>query len=264
MKVSPCTILLLVGIFMLEQLAGAMSDFPINQWDQRLQQLDPARPMMYFELAEDIAEQAQTQDQRDLAMRVFGLAGLLGDRQLARSAALAIASMTDRASEPTRYRRLTAAAALLDDRPGRSITMLVQPVKLEDAHRILDGLAAYRSGRATSSVMRRITQIDPVQLSPVQHLFPGGSIDRFIESSQVYRRGVRPSMSTQELASELRLEEALLAGKSRSFSTDLLLTRNRPLVEVDPDSLAELFRVDPARSTWRDGTWQAPAEIGNP
>ena len=66
---------------------------------------------------------------------------------------------------------------------------------------------------------------------------------------------LRPMLPESDITRMLRFEAALLAGPERSWSGDLLLTRGRVLVEVDPEGLEEAFGVDLARPLYRDGMW---------
>jgi hypothetical protein len=85
------------------------------RWDAKLQALHPTRPSAYFELAEDIADAAASDEERGLARRLFALAGALDPERLGRSACLALADMQ---SQPHLRRRLLALATLLGERRG--------------------------------------------------------------------------------------------------------------------------------------------------
>ena len=73
----------------------------------------------YFELAEEIADAAKNDEERQLARHVFALAGALDPRHLGRSACLALAQLED---QPTARARLLALASLLSQ-TGGSVTL---------------------------------------------------------------------------------------------------------------------------------------------
>lgn len=87
---------------------------------------------------------------------------------------------------------------------------------------------------------------------------------RFIKSAQ----GIRlcptcggkpgPKITQQELMYQLRLESSLLHGVQRSWVAQTIVDGGEPLRDLDPDELAATFRVDPARTVWRNGAWALP------
>jgi hypothetical protein len=87
---------------------------------------------------------------------------------------------------------------------------------------------------------------------------------RFIKSQQ----GVRlcptcggkpgPKLSQQELLYQLRLESSLLHGVQRSWIAQTVVDGGAPLRDLDPDELAATYRIDPARTRWRNGAWESP------
>ncbi|MCP4066876.1 MAG: hypothetical protein GY741_01205, partial [Phycisphaeraceae bacterium] len=94
-------------------LAAAM---PVEvDWEPRLEGLDPRRPMAYFELGEEIADAATSPESRELARRLFGIAGRIDREGLGASAALALAAL---APDRRTAARLRAVAAMQDGRRG--------------------------------------------------------------------------------------------------------------------------------------------------
>ena len=67
----------------------------------------------------------------------------------------------------------------------------------------------------------------------------------------------KPALSQIDLMTMLRFEAALLAGPHRSWSSDLLLTNGQPLIEADPDRLADMLGVDASKPYFRHGRWVA-------
>ena len=59
------------GLLALAALASlALATAPASRWDERLARLDPVRPMDYLELGEEVAERAESDDERRLARQL--------------------------------------------------------------------------------------------------------------------------------------------------------------------------------------------------
>lgn len=222
---------------------------------ERLARLDPANPMAYLELAEELADSAVTERQRALARELFALAGVLDRARLGRSACLALADLSE---DQLQRRRLLALAWLLDERGGGAAPVPGGPREFgrDAAVAVAEAMSHYRMGEGTQA----LTALDKTPgardaLEACGHAFRGGAA-RFLADCEVYRGGrQRPSLSRADLVTMLRLETAILSGADRSWSAELLLGRGEPLVEVDPDRLAEILGADPTRPFHRDGRW---------
>jgi hypothetical protein len=226
-----------------------------GQWEARLEALRPEEPLAYFELAEEVADAAEDRASLDLARRLFGLAGVLDPYRFGPSACLALADLeTDERAK----RRLLALAGLLDERHGGPAWRQPDPVDETASEAIIaltEAFSHYRRGygaRARSA----IRSSDAMGLlDSYEHVLLGG-LNRFLEDCRLYSDGrLRPMLPEKDITRMLRFEAALLAGPQRSWSGDLLLTRGRVLVEVDPEGLEEAFEVDIARPLYRDGVW---------
>ena len=229
---------------------------PADRWDTRLMALAPNNPMAYFELAEEIADDARDQTERNVARHLFALAGTLDPNGLGRSASLALADMEDREYVK---RRLLALASLLDVRGG--VTSWAQPTpgaRLNSSAAVALGeaLSYYRRGRGPRALAKLDEPGATELLESVGQVLRGGA-KRFIEDCKLYRGRRRPTVTEQDLHQMLQMEAAVLAGVGRAWSGELLLGRARPLVEVDPDNLQQTFGVDAALSYYRDGQWVA-------
>jgi hypothetical protein len=228
------------------------------RWDAKLQALHPTRPSAYFELAEDIADAAASDEERGLARRLFALAGALDPERLGRSACLALADMQ---SQPHLRRRLLALATLLGERRGEiaALDVLEQTAapSADAALAVAEAFSHYRrgEGQRATAVLQRAAALDLLAQHD-EHL-PGG-LNRFLEDCRLYRGGrMRPQLSHDELTRMIELEAALLAGERRTWSEDLLLGGARPLIEIDPDRLAETLEADLERPLYRGGRWIA-------
>jgi hypothetical protein len=226
-----------------------------GRWEQRLEALSPADPMAYFELAEEVADEAANEGQTALARHLFGLAGALDPQRLGRSACLAIADLE---SNEYAKRRLLALGSLLDRRagglagpqPGDSVA--IHP---EAALAISEAFSYYRKGDGA----RALKQLDQPGAMDLLEAWSGvvfsGGATRFIEDCRLYRGARKPTLTREDLVAFLRFEAALLAGENRSWLGDLLLTEGRPLIEVDPNRTGEVLGTDGSLPCYRDGRW---------
>jgi hypothetical protein len=228
-----------------------------GRWERRLEALSPADPMAYFELAEEVADTAGGEAQLALARHLFGLAGALDPQRLGRSACLAIADL-----EPNEYarRRLLALGALLDRRAGGFAgqqpagEVAIQPGA---ALAVSEAFSYYRKGEGA----RALKLLDRPGAMDLLEAWGGvvftGGATRFIEDCRLYRGAREPMLPRQDLVAYLRFEAALLAGDNRSWSSDLLLTEGRPLIEVDPNRTEEVLGTDGSMPCFRGGRWMA-------
>lgn len=224
------------------------------RWAARLERLAPSRPREYFELAEEVADAATTEDERRLARHLFGLSGALSGEQFGRAACLALADLAD---DPATRARFATAAALLDRRGGVAPDFnegtLGTPSN-EAAVALSEMFSFYRRGIGPRAL--KLLELPAVAAMLEQfgtHL--DGGADRFRSDAKSYRGQSRPALTTSAVGNMLRIEVGVLAGRNRPWSSDLLLNNDRPLTEVDPGRLEELLSVDPLRSVWREGRW---------
>ncbi|UCD75685.1 MAG: hypothetical protein JSV91_01975 [Phycisphaerales bacterium] len=230
--------------------------------DARLEALRPDRPMAYLELGEEIADAATTDAERDLARRLFALAGVLDSKRLGRSAALALA---DLAENPREKRRLLALASLLtppghgqmlngDGPGGEAVIGPGTPAGSSAVVALVEAFSHYRKGEGAQALTQLRKPGAMELLERYSRHLPGGD-KRFLEDCKHYREKVRPFLTAAELTGMLRLEAALLAGSQRSWSGELLLNDGRPLIEVDPQRLEDALEVDGSRPYYRGGRW---------
>ncbi len=247
----------LLASFAVSALAQPLVAQQATRWEAQLEALQPQEPMRYFELAEEIADAATTPAERQLAQHLFALAGLLDRDRLARSACLALADMeTDELAK----RRLLAMAMLLGDdhllTAAGTHGLLGGNQSIPDSARLslANALSHYRKGQGAQAL--RVLEEPGVMnlLQAHERLVPGGAA-RFVEDCRVYKGTTRPILSAGDVTRLLRFEVALLAGDDRSWSSDLLLTETRPLIEVDPSQLEITLNVDASRPLYRSGRW---------
>jgi hypothetical protein len=224
-------------------------------WSARLAALKPEQPLEYFLLAEEIADAAQSESQRGLARQLFGLAGVLDPKRLGRSSALALA---DLAVDPMAKRRLLALGWLLDDRVGgdalgRRPEALAEPAA---ALAVSEALSHFRKGLGPRA-LAALKEPGATELFARHPHVLHEPVERFMEELRQYHGQAKPRLSPRDLLRMLQFEAALLAGGERSWSSDLLLSADRPLAEVDPDRIDQMLGMDPSRPYYRDGAWVA-------
>lgn len=228
-------------------------------WTDRLESLRPDEPLAYFELAEEVADRASGDSaQLALARRLFALAGALDTPRLGRSACLALAELED---EPHVRRRLLAAASLLGSETSPATLLRAEPretISPEAALTVTEAFSYYRRGLGSRALSKLRDDEDAMALlQSIDPLLRGGT-KRFLEDCKLYNSQVRPSLSEPLRARMLQIERALLSGRQRSWSSELLLTDGAPLIEIDIQRLADMLAIDPARTIYRGGRWIRP------
>jgi len=229
-----------------------------SAWEDALRALQPTEPFAYLKLAEEIDDAAAGSDGderaelRALARQLYALAGSLDPQRLGRSACLALAVHELDALERD---RLHALAELL---PGLDVASQWRPADGEQtvppsaAIVLCEAIGFYRQGQGNRSLSLLQRQHDGEVLRRYGHLLPSGAA-RFLEDCKHYTNGRKPTIFQAELARMLVLESALLAGTERSWSGEALLTAAAPLIEIDPDRLAESLGVDVTKAYFADG-----------
>jgi hypothetical protein len=199
-----------------------------------------------------------TQFDRDLAKRLYALAGALEPERLGRSACLALAGMEE---DEQAKRRLKALAALL---PGMgagagggvavAATASAPEWSAAAATAVGDALSYYRRGDGPRAMIALKAPGADVLMQQYGRMLPGGYA-RFIEDCKAYKGQQAPTLSSADLIRMLRFESSILAGRERSWSSEALLTGGPALIEVDPMQLQESLGVDASRPLYRQGRW---------
>ncbi|MBX3355616.1 MAG: hypothetical protein KF724_07950 [Phycisphaeraceae bacterium] len=239
-----CVLLSPMSIAAAREPQGAGRRFPPTV-EQRLAALEPARPMEYFTLAEEVEARARTPEERDLARELYGLAGALDPEGLGASAALALASLADRPAERSKFIRLSMAL--------RGGSEARQGVRASSPQAALFGelLAAYRRGQGARA---RELLANP-EVSEMVELhgdhFEGGAAGLRNAIAGLRDRPVETDVRMMEL---MFLESAMLESR-RSLVQDLLRGGGEPLVACDPLRPGPELGVDVERARWRGGQW---------
>lgn len=230
---------------------------PGDPWKARLEALRPDRPDAYFELAEELADVATTEEQKAMARRLFALAGVLDSRRLGRSACLALADLE---TNPQQKKRLLALAALLDPSGASAASVpgiTPRPAEAIDnaaALAVCEAISRYRRGQGTQALASLKKPGAMGLLEAHASIIPGG-LPRFLEDCK-QMRGVKPNLTEDDITRLLRLESLLLTGADRTWTTELSVQgKGPPLLEIDPDHLSVTFNIDASRPVYRNGRW---------
>ncbi len=249
------TTIAMVFVLHLSSRASAPTTSSIANWTLRLEQLDPARPLKYFELAEEIADEADNTELLDVARHLFALSGALDTQRLGQSSALALADMEQ---DRTAKRRLLALASLLDPFSTGSMGGVAdRRMTVESLQSIGEILSLYRNGRGPQAIAILTDSDVAAVLQRHGHLLPGG-YNQFLQDCRIYKADLRPKLTDGELIRMLQLEAALLAGDERRWASDLLVEGKDPLIEIDPQRIDETLNVDVSKSIYRAGQWTSP------
>ena len=232
-------------------LAAAM---PVEvDWEPRLEGLDPRRPMAYFELGEEIADAATSPESRELARRLFGIAGRIDREGLGASAALALAAL---APDRRTAARLRAVAAMQDGRRGSVGALPERPrVDATTAIGVSEAFGGFRTGR-TSKL--RVLLEDPEGrrlLERWDETLPGG-VAWLTERSRRSARS-RPDLSESEVLAMLRVEVGLLQAQAPTWSSVLDLDGDEPLLEIPVENIDEMILDGELLPYRRNGRWVA-------
>lgn len=270
---------------------------------RRLAELDATDAMAYIELAEEVASETGSPEDRDLARHLYAVAYDLERQTRARpeviaGACLGLASL-EVSDEGSAW--LYAVAGLVDPRATRGAGAGVTTLAIAPDVAVA---AANALGLARSGEGRRAGRI--YEEPAVHQVFDrygrllGGSgglsgLNRFERalrdwpdlecggSRVITRRGddgiethlcpscrgnPGPPMSEQEFLNQLRFESRLLRGIHQSWGAQIAADGGAPLLDPDPDRVPELlaarYGVDSARRLWRDGVWVEPPPIPEP
>lgn len=273
-----------------------------RQFRGDLESLHPENPEAYFLLGEEIAAEAQTRKDRELARRLFVLAlelerrgaGERFDGRFGASVCLALASLAPRQEES---RWLISIATLLDDRtaaPDWQRSRTGEP-GADAAFKLATALGLIRmgEGRRAQPLMdepevRDLLDRYETMLSPAGLTGAAAAMRKAMEdwpfcpecrNQRVVVRRERgqarhtlcytceglpgPRMSDEFLIHQLRLESALLGGIHDSWSAQTIADGAAPVRDPDPSEIAAVYGVDADKSVWRDGQWVRPEQRDN-
>lgn len=258
----------------------------------RLQSLKPSDPLAYFILAEDLAVEAVDKPSRDLSRTLFVLAFELyrarnnpGDGEMARSAAIGLASLTPIESERRWLAAVGDQVAPATDKAAAASARLPPAVSEATAFNLATALGLARSGDGRRAEQYLAREGVRELLNATQGTIAGGraaaggSVQKWIEewpvcptckNRRIITRGNEsslcpycdgnpgPKLPDAVLLSQFRAESLLLKGVYRSWSAQLLADDGEPLRDPNPEDIVGSFGVDSRATVWRNGAWVAP------
>ncbi len=227
---------------------AATRSTPAADWRDRLERLDPLRPLDYLELGEEVADAATNEEELALARALYGYAGALDPARLGRSAMLALAAIAPSGLERA---RALAAAEIVGGRGLARGAERVDPAQVESLSR---AFSFHRRGDGRRALAALRQDDADALLERLDAAIPGGA--------QAFRdecRAMRSSGGLADDAEAIRRQEdielALRLGPLRPVSLDIVVEGDAPLVEIDLADPVSVWRVDPSRPWWRDGAW---------
>jgi len=232
---------------------------------ERLAELDPARPQLYREYAEELAEKHRDPEARDMALRLYHMAAVLGEGTLRRGSLLGLAAL---ARSPQEERRFRAAAYLYDPEhdaaalAGAGEARLTRtPTSPEHIAELLSALRLIRQGKGPQAKAIIEKPVVREQLD---------SLSRVITAEELLAVCTAKSLTDEQLYKLLQAETALqrslgesaagsgaddLAQQQRSWTAAVKARGLSPLPSLALDTLTEF---DPHACLFRDGKWIRP------
>jgi hypothetical protein len=260
----------------------------------RLAALRPDDPEAYFLLGEEIADATPADPgARSVATRLFVLAMTLDLARnparpaLAASACIALADV-DRTAADAKW--LVALAERLDPRHARPewLTPTEIPAPDSASFRIATAMGMIRTGegvaatrilndpaiapafQARDRMFRRHMQSSARELLREASRWPCSECGN---QRVVRRQGVNPpdyrlcgrcagtpgpTLTTMQLADQLRVESMLLGVSQRSWGAQVIADYGAPVVDPDPSAVARAMGVDATATKFVDGVWVVP------
>lgn len=232
---------------------------------ERLAELDPAKPQLYREYAEELAEKHRDPEARDMALRLYHMAAVLGEGNLRRGSLLGLAAL---ARSPQEERKFRAAAFLYDPDHDFAALAGAREVKLtrstaspEHATELLSALRLIRQGKGPQAKVI-------VQKPDVHEQLEG--LAKIITAEELLATCTSKPLTDAQLLKLLRAELAVehslgnsaagsgaedLAQPERSWTAAVKSRGLSPLPSLDLDTLTEF---EPRACLFRDGKWVRP------
>ncbi|MEE2907433.1 MAG: hypothetical protein VX527_06320 [Planctomycetota bacterium] len=223
-----------------------------GRFEDRLLALRPSDAKAYFRLGEDIAEIAQTDQDRQLAIRLFALAAHLDQNRYRRSALLAIQPLVDD----------VAVQQLLDAnlRAWREVADLL-PMEATGDDRgddtvlaVVEVLSALRRGDQSGIEHGLLQEGVADRLDSLEPKLPGDT--RWMLNKAGSARKGKQVLGEDGIMSTLRVQGELLGTTEQPWSVVLHSGHGAPMTVIDPMPVVEIFSINPNQATWRGGRWE--------
>jgi hypothetical protein len=225
---------------------------------QRLAALDPAKPAMYLEYAEELRARRRDPEARDMALRLYLTAAWLDRAHFGRAGLLGMISL---ARSPQEEQKFRAALYLVDPRTTvdslQSAAAAPATASEEDyaaARELLRAVRLLRTGKGVTA--RSIIEKPAVDklLANYSRIFSKADFNAAAGHTALERRELR-----QALLLELELD-ALLNPTAAATEQAASLAWSRELQgpgskAVPSLALETLTEFDPRQCVWREGKW---------
>ena len=231
----------------------------------RLAELDPARPQLYREYAEELAEKHRDPEARDMALRLYHMAAVLGNGPLRRGSILGMAAL---ARSPQEERRFRAAAYLHDPEhdaallaEGAEVKLAAAPTAATPLAELLSALRLVRQGKGS--------QARPLVEHPANREALA-ALAKIITADELLAACMAKNLSEEQLyklvKAELAIERSLAGGPAGSAADESSLqpaswtaaVKSHGLSALPPLALETLTEFDPRACLFRDGKWVRP------
>ncbi|MEO1008365.1 MAG: hypothetical protein AAFX79_07345 [Planctomycetota bacterium] len=262
--------------------------------DARLAALDGRDAMAYLELAEEVADETGSAEDRLLSRQLYAIAYAVERETGRRPEVIAGACLGLAQIEPTDDRAawLRAVAGLIDARatqaPGATVGAAAVPPEVglraaealglaragqgrraqrlyddEDVRLVFDRYGDLLGGSGGLSGLRRFERA----LGDWPDAECGGArvVTRRVQDGRETRHcpichgNPGPPLSEGEFLAHLRFESRLLRGIHQSWGAQVVVDRGAPLIDPDPDEvlgqLLARYGIDAGRRLWRNGAW---------
>lgn len=247
------------------QWDAAFSSGISARWQSRLEELSPARPVAYLNLAEEVADESNDAESQLLARQLYCLAASMDAENLATTAALGLAALEDvKTAQGNKANQRWVAIAQrwskseipLDANFAGGVDTVGSAVRLG----VVEAIVQYRRGygRRANDRLKK-PQVRAFFDSFMQKV-PGG-VEEFDRLSAIHMNGTPPPLSAQTIDALLQVEHGLLRPKSSLWSDALSMGEGDPTFDAPIGTPAEIFGADPSRSRWTPNGWTKVVDV---
>lgn len=223
----------------------------------RLAALDPGKPAMYLDYAEELRARRRDPEARDMALRLYLTAAWLDREQFGRSGLLGMISL---ARSPQEERRFRAALYLIDPRTTldslqSQATASTTPSEDESAaaRELLRAVRLLRTGKGATA--RSLIEKPAVEklLANYSRIISKAEFNAAADQATLERRELRQALMLElELDALLHPTAASEQAASLAWSRELQGAGGKAVPSLSLETLTEF---DPRQCLWRDGKW---------
>jgi hypothetical protein len=249
---------------------GKSRDVPFSKSDldeliitvspERLAELDPSRPRLYREYAEELAEKQRDPEARDAAIRLYAICAARGDDKLRRGSLLGLIAL---ARTPEEERRFRAAAYLFDSEHDESVLTSIATGDAAGTSRwqaspdLLSVLRYARQGKGPTAKAILDKPAVRTEAAEIAALITVDDLEKACSARQLtseqLRKIVRAELTLESSAPTAAADKR--AAERTTWSSARSAGRLSALPTVELEKLTEF---DPAACLFRDGKWLRP------